>query len=189
MKNSVDHSKLNSLPVVVRGTGSIGLRHLSVLKEVGAEPIAFPARRGEDRAELQQYITVNNFQAVADKQIAAAIVATDTAHHLADAIELIRAGCNVLIEKPLAASRDGLVELESAAAAHRREVFTGCCLRFHPGLQKFRQLLPQLGSVHHVRVECSSYLPDWRPSADYRRSYSASVEQGGVLRDLIHEID
>jgi predicted dehydrogenase len=32
-------------------------------------------------------------------------------------------------------------------------------------------------------------FPEWRPARDYRESYSASSEQGGVLRDLIHEID
>ena len=34
-----------------------------------------------------------------------------------------------------------------------------------------------------------SWLPDWRPDRDYRESYSARADEGGVLRDLVHEID
>ena len=40
-----------------------------------------------------------------------------------------------------------------------------------------------------VRVECQSWLPYWRPERDYRESYSARADEGGVLRDLVHELD
>ena len=40
-----------------------------------------------------------------------------------------------------------------------------------------------------MRIECQSYLPDWRPQRPYKDSYSARAEEGGVLLDLIHEID
>jgi predicted dehydrogenase len=43
--------------------------------------------------------------------------------------------------------------------------------------------------VHSVRVECQSYLPDWRPTRPYQESYAARPSEGGVLLDLIHEID
>lgn len=40
-----------------------------------------------------------------------------------------------------------------------------------------------------MRIACQSFLPLWRPDRDYRASYSASAHEGGVLRDLSHEID
>lgn len=43
--------------------------------------------------------------------------------------------------------------------------------------------------VYSVRSIFSSYLPNWRPGADYRMLYSAQKESGGVKLDLIHEFD
>jgi predicted dehydrogenase len=39
------------------------------------------------------------------------------------------------------------------------------------------------------RLHSGSYLPDWHPERDYRKSYSASVEAGGAILDCIHEVD
>lgn len=48
----------------------------------------------------------------------------------------------------------------------------------------------RLGRLVRADFEAGQWLPDWRPSQDYRLSYSASRGQGGgVLLDLIHEID
>lgn len=159
--------------VVVYGTGSIGSRHLRVLRRMGVPATAVSVRSGA------------SFPERAD----AAIIATATGRHVPDALAAIRAGCHVLVEKPVAPSAAGLAELERAAHAADRRVFVGCNLRFDATVLGFRALLPRIGRVRDVHVECRSYLPDWRPGTDYVRSYSAQVDEGGVLRDLIHEID
>ena len=47
-----------------------------------------------------------------------------------------------------------------------------------------------LYQVYSVRAISSSYLPDWRPGQDYRKTYSAHKDMGGgVSIDLIHEWD
>jgi predicted dehydrogenase len=65
----------------------------------------------------------------------------------------------------------------------------GCCLRFHDSLLAFREHLAEVGPFYAVEISCRSYLPDWRAGYDYRSGYAANPQEGGVLRDLIHEID
>ncbi len=62
-------------------------------------------------------------------------------------------------------------------------------LRFSGVVQKLKKIIKD-EKIYCVRAICSSYLPDWRPTVDYRKVYSADKEEGGGVRaDLIHEWD
>lgn len=176
--------------VVVRGTGSIGMRHLAVLRELGVPALAWPLRRERD-AELTAlgYPVVATASDVAAAGASGMIVATDTGRHVEDATVGLELGCHVLVEKPLAPTASDARQLTRVAARAARSVHVACCMRFEAGLRVFRALLPRVGDVFAVRIECQSHLPSWRPGTDYRRAYSARADEGGVLRDLIHEID
>lgn len=177
--------------VLVHGTGSIGMRHLEVLRtQLSVETAALPVR--EERVsslELQMYGPVQSYAAARELGVTAAIIATDTGRHLSDATAALEAGCHVLVEKPVSATASGLAELAALAARLERTVFVAQNMRFLRSLDAARIELARLGTIRSVRIECQSYLPDWRPGSDYRRSYSARLEDGGVLRDLVHEID
>ena len=44
--------------------------------------------------------------------------------------------------------------------------------------------------IFSIRASCSSYLPDWRRQASYRKSVSGNKKLGGgVLLELSHELD
>lgn len=64
-------------------------------------------------------------------------------------------------------------------------------LRFHPNLAWIKTFLQEgsLGELHSVRAWFGQYLPDWRPGSDYRRCYSAGRLGGGVIFDVVHELD
>jgi predicted dehydrogenase len=177
--------------VVVCGTGSIGFRHLRVLRDgLQLNPVALPTRASRvSELESKDFHAVSSWETAAINKPWFAVIATDTGRHLTDATRALELGADVLIEKPISSSTEGLRELEELAERVQRRVFVACNLRFDAGLKLFRQHLPEIGRVQSVRIECQSFLPDWRPETDYRRSYSARAEEGGVLRDLIHEID
>ncbi len=47
-----------------------------------------------------------------------------------------------------------------------------------------------IGQTLYTSVECGSYLPDWRPGNNYKKSVSAKKDLGGgVLLELSHELD
>jgi predicted dehydrogenase len=176
--------------VAVLGTGSAGMRHLQALRAVGATPVAVPVR-AERVAALRTagWRTASTLAEAAAQGATRAAIATDTGRHAADAREALGLGMDVLVEKPLATTAAEARTVVDAAARLGRPVHVGCVLRGADSLATFRAWLPDLGSLHRVEVTCGSYLPDWRPGRAVEASYSARAEEGGVLRDLIHEID
>ena len=176
---------------VILGTGSIGTRHLRVVRDlVGAEVLAVPVRAIR-RSELRSsgFEVCSTLEEAIAAGARAVIIATDTARHVTDLRSALQLRCPVLVEKPLAANTSGLSDLAPEIDRANHRVFVACDLRFDTSLLRFRQRLPEIGAVHAVRIECQSYLPAWRTNRDYRQSYSARAAEGGVLLDLTHEID
>ena len=182
----------SSRVVAVLGTGSAGLRHLAALQMLpGVLPVAVPRRR-ERRAELQAmgYATAATLaEAIKDLNVSHCIVASDTSRHVYDGLAALASGLPTLVEKPLSVDAAGGRQLWLQAQRDGVGLRVACVMRFSQSLQAFRSWLPKIGEVASVRIECQSYLPDWRPNRPYRDSYSARPAEGGVLRDLIHEID
>jgi predicted dehydrogenase len=179
------------MKVAVLGTGSAGSRHLSAIRSLeGIDPIAIPYRTGR-RAELEAegFTTVEDLSAAVSEGATAVIIASDTAKHVEDAISAMEFGLDVLVEKPAAVDALEANRITQRASQLNRRIHVACVLRFSDSLNTFRKLLPELGPVHSVHVECRSYLPDWRPNRPYKDTYSARALEGGVMRDLIHEID
>ncbi len=170
----------------VWGTGSIGARHLRVLRSLGVMDLtAVPVRSGRSTSPH-----------LADARIAAAIppntdlvvIATDTARHVTDAIAALDIGAKVvLVEKPISAA---LAEIAPLVSHPQRDRIRVCApLRFTSGLRAARGAIAELPAPVAVRIVAQSWLPDWRPQRNFRDTYSSRPAEGGVLRDLVHEID
>jgi len=175
---------------IVIGAGSIGRRHLRNLLARGERDVVAVRRDGTLLdGELRDVRVVTSMPVVRD---AIAIVCTPTSQHIDDALVAVRAGCHVLVEKPLADSLERLAELRDAAAAAGRVIGVAHCFRFHAVLQKVGAELSsgRIGRPLAASVWCGQHLADWRPNRDHRETYSARRDLGGgVLLDLVHELD
>ena len=87
-------------------------------------------------------------------ELQAASVAAPTGHHLPVARELIKAGVDVLIEKPLAATVAEAEELVALAAKHERIAQAGHLERFNPAVRATVPFLtqPMFFEVHRLSV-------------------------------------
>ena len=180
---------------LICGWGSIGRRHFRNLRALGEDDIVLyrTGRSTLESDELQGFAVEDDLEsALSRHKPDVAIVANPTALHLKVAVPAARAGCHLLIEKPLAESLDRVDELRQAVDEAGVQVLVGYQYRFHPGLLAVKNLLDDghLGDPVSVRVEWGEYLPEWHPWEDYRRSYSARRELGGgVLLTLSHPFD
>ncbi|WP_426298578.1 Gfo/Idh/MocA family oxidoreductase [Arthrobacter sp. R-11] len=179
-----------NISALVRGTGSIGARHLRVLQQLGVEKLyAWPVRPGsslQDRPDIPA--TAELVDAYPEAPLDLVVIATDTRRHVEDTLEaLAQAPGAVLLEKPVApAAADAKALLEHPRAG---TISVSAPLRFHQGFAVAAELLPRLGRITSAQLVSQSWLPSWRPNRDFRSSYSARKEDGGVLRDLVHDID
>lgn len=107
-------------------------------------------------------------------EVRAATIASPTVHHLEVARDLMEAGVDVLIEKPVTATLDEADELVKLAAAHKRVAQVGHLERFNPAVRATVPLLtqPMFFEVHRLSV----FTP---------RSLDVDV----VLDLMIHDLD
>jgi predicted dehydrogenase len=192
-KKSSRQPEEDAMRALVIGGGSIGSRHLRNLQGLGIGPLGVvePSegrRRMIAREDLSFFDVLQ--QGLAWRP-AFAVVASPTALHAAQALQVAAAGCHLFVEKPLSHALDGVDELVQTAKRRGLVTLVGCNMRFHPGPAAIHGLLAEraIGTVLAARLHTGSYLPAWRAGQDYRDSYSASPEHGGAVLDCIHEID
>jgi predicted dehydrogenase len=165
---------------LVVGYGSIGARHARVLSELGCST-AVVSSRAVDHPNVNSDLAA----ALSAQPTDYVVIANATDQHYDTLAQLAELGYEgkVLVEKPLFNRVRPLPEHAFS--------FVGVAynLRFHPVIRRLKALVESQQALS-VQAYVGQYLPDWRPGADYRTSYSANAERGGgALRDLSHELD
>lgn len=184
---------MHSKRTLIVSLGSIGMRHLQVIRSVTPHAKIMVLRHTPvaESAELADFTTsaLSDVQAF---QPEVAVLANPTSLHAVMAQRLLAMGCHLLIEKPLASNAADGQAIYAAAQAKGCTVQIGYNLRYLPSLQLFRDQIHQgcVGRVLSIRCEVGQHLESWRADTDYRQGVSARCELGGgVLLELSHELD
>ena len=184
---------------LICGLGSIGQRHFRNLKSLGEDDIVV-FRTGKGSADFVERF-VNEYKPTIFTDLAeslaakpdAAFIANPTSRHTGAALVAARAGCHLFIEKPIADSWDGVVELETEIKQRDLVTYIAYNLRFHPLLVKIKQWLEDkelIGRVVSFHAEMAERVTDWHPWEDYHASYACRRDLGGgVVLTQSHEFD
>lgn len=182
------------MKVLVIGLGSAGRRHLANLRLLDpAAEVAVLRRKGGPGEKLPAGVGIaRRMEEAVSFGPEAAIIASPASLHVEDAVTLAYHGVHLLVEKPLSDSLDGVDKLLAECRRRSLVLMTGYNLRFHEPLRILRAAVEggAIGRILSIRAEVGQYLPDWRPSRDYRQGVSARAELGGgVVLELSHELD
>ena len=153
-----------ALRVAVAGAGAFGRNHLRVYRELEAagagvalvaavEPDAARAAETAAKYAMPAFSTVDELLA-ADLRLHAATVAVPTVHHHAVSAQLLDAGLDVLVEKPLAATLAEADDLLALAARNSRILQPGHLERFNPAVLAVQPKLhrPMFFEAHRLSV-------------------------------------
>jgi predicted dehydrogenase/RimJ/RimL family protein N-acetyltransferase len=174
----------------VIGQGSIGRRHAGILLELGHQVVVYdPATP----TPLADGVLSDESLEAALEGADAAVIASPSSEHAGQARRALERSVPVLVEKPLATDVARAGELDCLARERGVLLAVAMNLRHHAGVSALADLLHDdaVGRVLRASAWCGSWLPGWRPGADYRTAYSARAELGGgVLLDVaVHELD
>lgn len=174
--------------VVVVGGGSIGERHVRCFQNTGRCDVSLCevneeiGRQVVGRYQLPALLT--SLDGVSTDQFDAAVICTPAQLHVRIATQLVDSGLSVLIEKPLAVSRDGVDDL--IALATNRKVAVAYVMRQHPALLAMKAAIDsgQFGKPVQVVYVGGQHFPFYRPA--YRDIYYTShANGGGAIQDAL----
>lgn len=181
--------------VLVTGRGSIAQRHVRHLRELvpGVE-VAVVSAVDDVEESLWPCMLFGTMEAALDWDPAALVIASISSRHAHELELCLRLNLPCLVEKPLVINREQLARVRQSVeqVTPNSARVAGCNLRYLPALQKLKQALDAQagGRVLRAYMEVGQELTQWRPSRDITTSYSADPSAGGgVIFDLVHEID
>lgn len=187
------------------GLGFMGATHLKALKQIPDVELAMVS--SADAKQLQGDLTgvggnlsdasgrydFSNIQRFPDSMDAARAAGVDavdiclpTALHAPVAIEALRSGKHVLVEKPMALTYAETQAIIEAAAQSRKILMAAQVLRFFPAYIPLINAVRsgQFGDVRHALFRRRCAAPGWSGWLANK-----AVSGGGVFDLLIHDID
>lgn len=170
--------------IAVVGGGSMGRNHVRVLRDlpevklvaVADEEEAVAARLG-DSYGIKHY-TDHKALLEAEHPDAITVAAPTSAHHRIG-VDALKAGCHVLIEKPISANIEEAEDLIKHAEAAGRVLAVGHIERFNPAIQELKKRIKsgQAGRIFQLHTRRLGPFPE-------------RVRDVGVTLDLAtHDVD
>ena len=182
--------------ILIIGFGSIARKHIRILHKYwpSFEIAIYKEGKLSNSDELHLFSKkFSTYQECVNWGPNFVIIASPCSLHLDQALFFSSKGIPTLIEKPIGEGSESKASWEKLFAISRRvPIMVGYVFRHDECLKKLANILHShsYGKIIDIESYCGSWLPDWRPSLNYKNSVSAQKKLGGgVLLELSHEID
>jgi len=171
--------------VAVAGAGFWGVNHMRVLKDISGCEIVGVCDVDVSRAEkAARRFGIDSFFKDVDEMLKkvkpeAVTVCTPSTTHAEIALKVLDAGCDVLIEKPMASTLEEALRVVEKMNRSGNKVMVGFIERFNPAVQ-FAYNVIETGGIGEVLLFYSRRI-GWWPER---------IGDTGVVKDTaIHDID
>lgn len=184
---------MSKVKIGVIGAGSISEAHLGAYVNNSKVELVAICDLNEDRAKAKaekygaKKVYVDYNELLADPEVEAVSICTWNNTHAEIAIDALKAGKNVLVEKPMTTDVDKALALEAAVKETGKKLQVGFVRRYSANTQVLKQFIDNgdLGEIYYAKATCFRRLGNpggW--FSDIERS------GGGPLIDLgVHVID
>lgn len=180
------------------GCGRISPNHIAAAKannleivalcDIVTENIEDKIRKFDLTPDIPQYTDYKKMLAEQKPELVA--IATESGKHAAIALDCIDAGCNIIVEKPIALSLADADEIIKRAKAKHVKVCANHQNRFNKSIQKIREAVEKdrfgrlFYGTAHVRW-CRDY--EYYHRAQWRGTWEQ--DGGALMNQCIHNID
>lgn len=182
---------MNHTPhLLVIGVGSIGERHVRCFQSTKRCTLTLCEPIEERRTEISDRYSVPGYssweEAIEKEAFSGAIIASPAPYHIPTARALTERGLDLLIEKPLSLSLEGIHELRAEVKSKGSKAAVGFVYRSLPALRELREAAcsGDFGRIVQVNIQAGQNFPFYRPA--YREIYYADPAMGGgLIQDML----
>ena len=187
------------LQVVVIGCGQIAKMHIpAVLAKKECELYAVCDSATDNRMQLRMeevgmpefckaHAYTNYMDLVNDPNVDVAIITTDDNSHREIACAFLRAGKDVLLEKPMALTNEDCIEMLKAEKESGRRLMVGQVVRYNPNFIKAKQIVDS-GDIGELVFVESEYAHDYMNSRGYN-DWRVTPAREGMIGGGCHAVD
>lgn len=179
--------------VLIVGVGSIGERHLRCFLHTKRVQASLCEVNPDLRKTIAERYSVteafSDFDAALASKPEVVVICTPANFHISMARGAVKAGAQVLIEKPLSTTFDGINELQREITAKGTKTGIAYVYRAHPVLTAMRKALQsgRFGEPVQIVANCGQNFPFYRPA--YRTIYYKDrATGGGAVQDALTHV-
>jgi predicted dehydrogenase len=176
------------MKVLIIGLGSIGKRHISVIKKLQPQTKFYALRSSKKSIDYKDIVNLNSWDEIDKYNFDFSIISSPSSLHLDHIEKLSKYKLPVFVEKPLCVNKSQLKKIN--INKFHALTYVALNMRFHPLIIYLKNFLNKSDlKIYEINAYYGSYMPSWR-SGNHRNTYSSNKELGGgVHLDLIHEPD